>query len=68
MLFQLVAKKLNEVNNIGVDDPQDIHYTEEEILQALDLVEAPVNIGEHQWELYKSNLRSTTSKVFVGIF
>ncbi|KAK9078088.1 hypothetical protein SSX86_002145 [Deinandra increscens subsp. villosa] len=61
-LFRAVAKTLNEANNIGVNNAQEIQYTEEEILHALDLAEPPPNVFHYQWELYKSHLRSDESQ------
>lgn len=59
-VFRLAADKLNEANNI-VD--RSANYTQEELLQALDLIELPSNFLDHQWELYKSHLRTPKAKV-----
>ena len=61
----MAANKLDEANNMGNHGAQETHYTEEELLQALDLVEAPSNFVDHQWELYKSHLRAPISKVLM---
>ncbi|GKD13457.1 tetratricopeptide-like helical domain, DYW domain protein, partial [Tanacetum coccineum] len=37
-------------------------YTEDELLQALDLTEAPEYFMDHQWQMYKSHLRTPASK------
>ncbi|GJY68743.1 ribose 5-phosphate isomerase A [Tanacetum coccineum] len=61
-LFQLAAKKLDEANNVGANGEQERTYTDDELLQALDLIDAPPNFLHHQWELYKSNLRTPLAK------
>ncbi|XP_071695998.1 uncharacterized protein [Rutidosis leptorrhynchoides] len=61
-LFKLVTKKLKEVEGVDLVEAQEIEYTEEEILEGLDLVEAPDNINIQQWNDYKKLLRSSHSK------
>ncbi|GKB90150.1 hypothetical protein Tco_0962422 [Tanacetum coccineum] len=61
-LFRLAAKKLDEANNVGDNGEQERTYTDDELLQALDLIDAPPNFLHHQWELYKSNLRTPLAK------
>ncbi|GKD19123.1 hypothetical protein Tco_1208281 [Tanacetum coccineum] len=49
-LFGLAANRLNELNeanNIVEDGEQEMDYTEDEILQALDLIEAPEYFMDH---------------------
>lgn len=65
-LFRLAAQKLDEANNVGINGAQEGTYTEDELLQALDLIDAPPNFLHHQWELYKSNLRTPMAKVPVS--
>lgn len=62
-LFGLGAKRLNEANNIVEDGEQEMNYTDEELLQALDLIEAPEYFVDHQWQMYKSHLRTPAAKV-----
>nr|XP_043608759.1 uncharacterized protein LOC122580545 isoform X2 [Erigeron canadensis] len=57
-LLKLAAKKLDEAN-IGGDDVQ---YTMDDLLNALDMVSPPENFLDHQWEVFKNNLRSPTAK------
>ncbi|GKA14185.1 ribose 5-phosphate isomerase A [Tanacetum coccineum] len=61
-LFRLAAKKLDEANNVGANGEQERTYTNDQLLQALDLIDAPPNFLHHQWELYKSNLRTHVAK------
>ncbi|GKD85453.1 hypothetical protein Tco_1356607, partial [Tanacetum coccineum] len=49
-LFGLAANRLNELNeanNIMEDGEQEMDYTEDELLQALDLIEAPEYFMDH---------------------
>lgn len=62
-LYDVVKSRLDEANNIGVDEAQELEYTEEQILHALDLVDAPSNVEDHQWESFKAQLRSSKSRV-----
>nr|GEV02242.1 hypothetical protein [Tanacetum cinerariifolium] len=51
-LFGLVTNRLNELNeanNIMEDGEQEMDYTEDELLQALDLIEAPEYFMDHRW-------------------
>ncbi|GJW34902.1 tetratricopeptide-like helical domain, DYW domain protein [Tanacetum coccineum] len=57
-LLALAAKRLHEANNFDGE----MQYTDEEILQALDLVEAPHYFVDHQWESYKDHLRAPKTK------
>ncbi|XP_071695531.1 uncharacterized protein [Rutidosis leptorrhynchoides] len=61
-LFKVVTQKLKEVEGVNLVEGQEIQYTEEQILEGLDLVEAPPNINNDQWDKYKRNLRSSQSK------
>ncbi|GKA30258.1 tetratricopeptide-like helical domain, DYW domain protein [Tanacetum coccineum] len=61
-LFRLAAKKLDEANNVGANGELERTYTDDQLLQALDLIDAPPNFLHHQWELYKSNLRTPLAK------
>lgn len=58
-LLALAAKRLHEANNVD----EDVQYTDDELLQALDLVEAPQHFVDHQWESYKGYLRAPKTKV-----
>ena len=62
-LFRLAVQRLDEANNVGINGAQEGTYTEDELLQALDLIDPPPNFLNHQWELYKSNLRAPMAKV-----
>ncbi|GJW44173.1 hypothetical protein Tco_0072972 [Tanacetum coccineum] len=53
---------LNEANNIVEDGEQEMDYTEDELLQALDLIEAPEYFMDHQWQMYKSHLKTPAAK------
>ncbi|GKE06162.1 tetratricopeptide-like helical domain, DYW domain protein, partial [Tanacetum coccineum] len=57
-LLSLAAKRLHEANNFDGE----MQYTDDEILQALDLVEAPHYFVDHQWESYKDHLRAPKTK------
>ncbi|GJX28791.1 hypothetical protein Tco_0236870 [Tanacetum coccineum] len=57
-LLALAAKRLHEANNFDGE----MQYTDDEILQALDLVEAPHYFVDHQWESYKDHLRAPKTK------
>ncbi|GJS75788.1 ribose 5-phosphate isomerase A [Tanacetum coccineum] len=64
-LFGLDAnrlKELNEADNIVEDGEQEMDYTKDELLQALDLIEAPEYFMDHQWQMYKSHLRTPATK------
>lgn len=61
-LFGLAAKRLNEANNNVEDGEQEMNYSDEELLQALDLIEAPEYFIDHQWQMYKSHLRTPAAK------
>nr|GEZ33572.1 hypothetical protein [Tanacetum cinerariifolium] len=64
-LFGLATNRLNELNeanNIVEDGEQEMEYTEDELLQALDLIEAPEYFIDHQWQMYKSQLRTPAAK------
>ncbi|GJS61423.1 ribose 5-phosphate isomerase A [Tanacetum coccineum] len=61
-LYELVKSRLDEANNIGVDEVHELEYTEDQILHALDLVDAPSKVHDHQWESYKAQLRSSKSR------
>ncbi|XP_071687420.1 uncharacterized protein [Rutidosis leptorrhynchoides] len=65
-LFKSVIEKLKlrDADNIGIDHAQEIHYTEEQILEGLDLVYIPPNIIEYQWNKYKDYLRPSELKKF----
>lgn len=66
---KLVTEKLNEAYNNGDHDADERDCTEEELLQGLDLIEeAPPNFLNHQWENYKSYLRTSKAKVLCSIF
>lgn len=58
-LFKLAAKQLDEHYNIANEERQ---YSDDELLDALDLIEIPANFVDPQWELYKAYLRSPASK------
>nr|GEY62556.1 hypothetical protein [Tanacetum cinerariifolium] len=58
----IVKSRLDEANNIGVDEVHELEYTEDHILHALDLIDAPSKVHDHQWESYKAQLRSSTSR------
>ncbi|GJT68551.1 hypothetical protein Tco_1020031 [Tanacetum coccineum] len=62
-LYGLVRSRLDEANNIGVDEAHELEYTEDQILHALDLVDAPSKVHDQQWESYKAQLRSSKSIV-----
>ncbi|GJX29708.1 hypothetical protein Tco_0237787 [Tanacetum coccineum] len=47
-LYGLVKSTLDEANNIGVDEVHELEYTEDQILHALDLVDAPSKVHDHQ--------------------
>ena len=66
-LYGSVKSRLDEANNIGVDEAHELEYTEDQILNALDLVDAPSKVHDHQWELYKAQLRSSKSRVLAFI-
>ncbi|GKB42670.1 putative reverse transcriptase domain-containing protein [Tanacetum coccineum] len=66
-LFRLAAKKLDEANNVGANGEQERTYTDDQLLQALDLIDASPNFLHHQWELYKSNLRTPLAKYHAKI-
>ncbi|GKB94259.1 hypothetical protein Tco_0980396, partial [Tanacetum coccineum] len=57
-LLALAAKRLHEANNFDGE----MQYTDDEILQALDLVEAPHYFVDHQWESCKYHLRAPKTK------
>nr|GFA44751.1 hypothetical protein [Tanacetum cinerariifolium] len=57
-LLVLAAKRLHEANNFDGE----MQYTDDEILQALDLVEAPHYFVYHQWESYKDHLIAPKTK------
>nr|GEW86772.1 ribonuclease H-like domain-containing protein [Tanacetum cinerariifolium] len=57
-LLALAAKRLHEANNFDGE----MQYTDDEILQALDLVEAPHYFVDHRWESYKVRLREPKIK------
>ncbi|PWA47115.1 hypothetical protein CTI12_AA500560 [Artemisia annua] len=59
-LLALAAKRLHEANNVD----EDVQYTDDELLQALDLVEAPQYFVDHQWESYKDYLRAPKTKKY----
>ncbi|XP_071716659.1 uncharacterized protein [Rutidosis leptorrhynchoides] len=63
-LFKSVIEKLKlrEADNIGIDDAQEIQYTEEQILEGLDLVDKPADVTDYQWNKYKDYLRSSELK------
>nr|GEU34866.1 putative polyprotein [Tanacetum cinerariifolium] len=64
-LFGLAAYRLNELNeadNIVEDGEQKMDYTEDDLLQALDLIEALEYFMDHQWKMYKSHLRTPATK------
>nr|GEW71705.1 hypothetical protein [Tanacetum cinerariifolium] len=61
-LSRLATKKLDEPNNVGANGEQERTYTDDELLQALDLIDEQPNFLHHQWELYKSNLITPLAK------
>ena len=62
-LYEQAKNKLNEVNGVNRLDAQEKVYTEDELLEALDLLEPPANFIDHQWQMYKSHLRKPIAKV-----
>ncbi|GJX14054.1 hypothetical protein Tco_0205812 [Tanacetum coccineum] len=64
-----ILNELNEADNIVEDGEQEMDYTEDDLLQALDLIEAPKYFMDHQWQMFKSHLRTPAAKVdYVCIF
>ncbi|XP_071732901.1 uncharacterized protein [Rutidosis leptorrhynchoides] len=61
-LFKSVAEELNKVNYMDDDVAHGRVYTEDELLEGLDLIEAPPNFTDSQWNLYKLHLLSQTAK------
>ncbi|GJZ37824.1 retrotransposon protein, putative, ty1-copia subclass [Tanacetum coccineum] len=64
-LLRLAANRLNELNeadNIVEDGDEEMDYTEEDLLQALYLIEAPKYFMDHQWQMFKSHLRTPVTK------
>ncbi|GJX29460.1 hypothetical protein Tco_0237539 [Tanacetum coccineum] len=61
------ANKLNEVNGIHGLDEQETDYTEDELLEALDLLAPLENFLDHQWQIGKSisHLRKPIAKELV---
>ena len=64
-LYRQAANKLNEVNGVDELDAQETDYSEDELLEALDLLEPPENFHDHQWQVYKSHLRKPIAKVLI---
>ncbi|GJT83967.1 zinc finger, CCHC-type containing protein, partial [Tanacetum coccineum] len=58
-LFGLATNRLNELNE---DGEQEMDYTEDELLQALNLIEAPKYFMDHQWQMHKIHLRTPATK------
>ncbi|GJY96311.1 hypothetical protein Tco_0513221 [Tanacetum coccineum] len=54
----IVKSRLDEANNIGVDEAHELKYTEDQILHALDLVDAPSKVYDHQGSKIQTLLRA----------
>ena len=47
-LYQQAAKKLNELDGVNELGAQETAYSEDELLEALDLLEPPEHFHDHQ--------------------
>ncbi|XP_071735256.1 uncharacterized protein [Rutidosis leptorrhynchoides] len=61
-LFKSVTEELNRLNYMGDEVAQERVYTEDELLDGLDLINVPPNFTDSEWNLYKQHLRSSDAK------
>ena len=59
---KIKLKIAREENDVYIKD-EEKNYSQEELFEALDLVDQPSGFADHQWEKLKSNIRSEKAKV-----